>query len=66
MWPLADGRLDGAMAEEFENYEARAAEARRAVERWEAEERAQEGRNQAEHASEIERDAPPVDSAQGS
>lgn len=24
------------MAEEFENYEARAAEARRAVERWEA------------------------------
>jgi hypothetical protein len=29
--------LENAMAEEFENYEARMAEARRAVERWEAE-----------------------------
>lgn len=35
--PRAADRLETAMAEEFENYEARLAEARRAVERWEAE-----------------------------
>ena len=34
---LAAGRLETAMAEEFENDEARLAEARGAVERWEAE-----------------------------
>ena len=39
---LVDGRLERAMAEEFENYEARLAEAHRAVERWEAEGGAQE------------------------
>jgi hypothetical protein len=37
MTPLPTvGLLGNAMAEEFENYEARMAEARRAVERWEA------------------------------
>ena len=42
MPPLAPGRLENAMAEEFENFAARLAEARRAVERWEAEGGAQE------------------------
>lgn len=35
--PRAIGRRESAMAEEFENYEVRLAEARRAVERWETE-----------------------------
>ena len=35
--PLAHARPGSAMAEEYENYEAREVEARRAVERWEAE-----------------------------
>jgi hypothetical protein len=53
MQPLANIRLDSAMAEEFENYEARAAEARRAVERWEAEGAAQEGERQPEQIPEF-------------
>ena len=65
-----DRRLGDAMAEEFENYEARAAEARRAVERWEAEGGAQEGANQPDHLAqgppgESEHDAPPEDSGAG-
>ena len=47
--PLVTGRLENAMAEEFENYEARLAEARRAVERWEAEGGAQETEQPVEH-----------------
>ena len=43
MTPLrGGGRRDHAMSEEFENYEDREAEARRAVERWEADGGAQE------------------------
>lgn len=37
MLPPITDRLENAMAEEFENYEARLAEAHRAVERWETE-----------------------------
>ena len=47
---LAVGRPENAMAEEFENYEARMAEARRAVERWEAEGGAEETEHPAERA----------------
>ena len=49
---LAAGYLATAMAEEFENYEARLAEARRAVERWEAEGGAGESEQPAEWTSE--------------
>ena len=65
---LAAGHLETAMAEEFENYEARLAEARRAVERWEAEGGAQETEQPAERTSEAipgsERTLPPGDSAE--
>jgi hypothetical protein len=59
------------MAEEFENYEDRMAEARRAVERWEAEGGAQEDEEPEGcpvHAppGEAERDAPPEQSGDGS
>ena len=47
----ANGRPEHAMAEEFENYEARMAEAHRAVERWEAEGGARESEIQAEEAA---------------
>jgi hypothetical protein len=46
----AAGRQGSAMAEEFENYEARVEEARKAVERWEAEGGAQEQGHPAERA----------------
>lgn len=46
--PLALARRGSAMAEEYENFEAREAEARRAVERWEAEGGAQEAEQPAE------------------
>ena len=49
---LVVDRPENAMAEEFENYEARLAEARRAVERWEAEGGAQETEQPAEWTSE--------------
>ena len=49
--PLVTGRLENAMAEEFENYEARLAEAHRAVERWEAEGGARETEQPVERAS---------------
>ena len=65
---LAAGYLETAMAEEFENYEARLAEARRAVERWEAEGGAQETEQPAEWTSEAipgsERTVPPGGSAE--
>ena len=64
---LAAGRLETVMAEEFENYEARMAEARRAVERWEAEGGAGGTEQPAEWTSEAipgtARTAPPGDSA---
>lgn len=49
--PLAIGRRSSAMAEEFENYEARLGEARRAVERWETEGGGQETEEPVERAS---------------
>ena len=56
------------MAEEFENFEARMAEARRAVEHWEAEGGAQETVQPAEWPSEAilgsERTVPPGGSAE--
>lgn len=65
---LVVNRLETAMAEEFENYEARMAEARRAVERWEAEGGAGESERPAEWPSEAipgsERTVPPGGSAE--
>ena len=52
MRPRALGHRTSAMAEEYQNYEAREAEARRAVERWEAEGGAQETEQPAEWTSE--------------
>lgn len=48
MTPLETARRGSAMAEDYENYAAREAEARRAVERWEAEGGAQEAQQPAE------------------
>ena len=56
---LVAGRLEIAMAEEFENYEARLEAARRAVERWEEEGGAKETEHSAEDGAEDEPTIPP-------
>ena len=57
--------LGSAMAEEFENYEARLTEARRAVERWEAEGGAREAEQPVERESDRERPLPPGEDGAG-
>src|SRR5690349_23450550 len=52
-------RPGSAMAEEFENYEARLTEARRAVDRWEAEGGARESEHPAEQAPDAAPDGEP-------